>query len=170
MRRRATHPEFESAGLHDYMKRDIEVNAGEKTTRKFKVKEGQTLHWQIWKGEGQFLPMKTQTMGDKPGLKVQEVTFRRATIPVPCYPIKTFEVDDWVVKTLKPGDVVRQIGKMWQDTDKRWKIQHSKRRPNPPRPLWSLQPDHMDDEDKYLRTIPDRLGEQVHKQSAIACD
>ena len=73
----------------------------------------------------------------------------RATTLVPCYPIRTFQADDLVVHTLKRGDVVREL-EQWPDSDKRHKIQHSRRKFNrEARPLWSLQPDHEDDSDKY---------------------
>jgi hypothetical protein len=90
------------------------------------------------------------------------VTFREAMSIVDCFPIKTFNADDWPVHKLKRGDVVRQhVGadsrSIWRDDDRRWKISHSTRR-NPTRPHWSLQPRDDPDSDMYLRTIPSQLG------------
>lgn len=163
LRRRATHPPFESNDLQHYLKRSVEVDAGQKMTKPLlHVDRGSIIYTQLWPGDQPHQPVKAQITAQPPSLVTREVTFREAMSIVDCFPIKTFNADDWPVHKLKRGDVVRQyVGPdsrgIWRDDDRRWKIAHSTCR-NPTRPYWSLQPRDDPDSDMYLRTIPSQLG------------
>ena len=158
-RRYKPHPPFESSCLQFYAKRVVEVDAGQKLVKKLHVAKDQTVHWQLWAGDEAYQPVKTRITTQPPELASRPVTFRQAMSIVDCFPIKTFEADDWPVHKYKRGEVVRQQneGRAWRDYDRRWKIAHSSRR-NPARPHWSLQPPDDPDSDKYLRTVPSQLG------------
>ena len=162
-RRRSQHPPLDGPAVNAYHKREIELPAGESTKQAFRVKKGSVLHWQIWH-DGQRNPIRTQTLCP-PGLAVAPVTFRRSQTLVQCFPIKTFEADDFPVATIDKGDVVRELN-LWRDTDRRMKIQHTSRRGGE-RPYWSLQPPLQEDDDKYLRKIPDMLGLNRSEQVAM---
>ena len=159
-RRYKPHPPFESSCLQFYAKRVIEVDAGQKLVKKLHVNKDQTVHWQLWAGDEAYQPVKTRITTQPPELASHQVTFRKAMSIVDCFPIKTFEADDWPVHKYRRGEVVRQQngGRAWRDYDRRWKIAHSTRR-NPTRPYWSLQPPDDPDSDMYLRTMPSQLGD-----------